>query len=155
MNVAHAQATQVADARVRELVTPEGVDLRVVLADASERASAFLLDVAFIVAALMGVALALVGLGLIFTFSIAEYLAALWLLGFFFLRLFYFTAFEITPRAATPGKRILGIRVARRDGGALSADAVFARNAMRELELFLPLTFLAARAQLVDAWISI
>jgi len=31
-------------ARVRELVTPEGVDLRLTLADASERASAFLLD---------------------------------------------------------------------------------------------------------------
>jgi uncharacterized RDD family membrane protein YckC len=82
-------------------------------------------------------------------------LGALWLLGFFFLRVFYFTAFEVTPRAATPGKRLLGIRVARRDGGALSADAVFARNAMRELEVFLPLTFVATRATTVDAWISI
>jgi len=40
--------------------------------------------------------------------------------------------------AATPGKRILGIRVAARNGKALTAEAVFARNAMRELEVFLP-----------------
>jgi uncharacterized RDD family membrane protein YckC len=140
---------------VRELVTPEGVDLHVVLADASERASAFLLDVVFIVLSLVALTLVLLGIGLASGFGVGEYLAALWLLGFFFLRLFYFAAFEITPRAATPGKRLLGIRVARRDGGALSADAVFARNAMRELELFLPLTFVATRATVVDAWISI
>lgn len=141
--------------RIRELVTPEGVDLRVVVVDASERAAAFVLDVVFMVLALIALTLVLVGAGLAFSFAAGEYLGALWLLGFFFLRVFYFTAFECTSRAATPGKRILGLRVARRDGGPLSADAVFARNAMRELEIFLPLTFLGARAQTVDAWISI
>ena len=35
---------------VRELVTPEGVDLRLTLADGGERVSAFLLDVVFILA---------------------------------------------------------------------------------------------------------
>src|SRR5579871_4557403 len=37
----------------RELVTPEGVDLRVQLAEASERAAAFLLDAAIIVVSLV------------------------------------------------------------------------------------------------------
>jgi uncharacterized RDD family membrane protein YckC len=142
-------------ALVRELVTPEGVDLRLVLADASERASAFALDVAFIVLSLVALTLVLIGVGFLLGFAMAEYLAAIWVLGFFFLRVFYFTAFETTPRGATPGKRILGIRVTSRDGGALTADAIFARNAMRELEVFLPLTFFAAQAQAVDAWISI
>ena len=119
------------NARTRELVTPEGVDLGVVLADASERASAFLLDVVFMVLGLVALTLVLGGVGLAFSFSIGEYLAALWLLGFFLLRVFYFTAFEITARPATPGKRVFGLRVIRRDGGARSADAVFARNAVR------------------------
>jgi hypothetical protein len=33
------------------------------------------------------------------------------------------------------------IRVATRNGGRLTADAVFARNVMRELEIFMPLVF--------------
>jgi uncharacterized RDD family membrane protein YckC len=141
--------------RVRELVTPEGVDLRLVLADASERASAFLLDVVFI--ALSLVALTLAALAGIFALGEAtgDFAAIIWLLGSFFLRLFYFTWFETGPRAATPGKRIVGLRVAKRDGGALTADAIFARNAMRELEIFLPLTFFAAQVEAVDGWISI
>ncbi|HEV2651042.1 MAG TPA: RDD family protein, partial [Rhizomicrobium sp.] len=137
----------------RELITPEGVDLRIVLASASERASAFLLDAVFIVLSLMAMTLLLLGLAFVLGFSSLEYLGTLWLLGSFFLRLFYFTAFELTPRAATPGKRMLGLRVAARDGGALTADAVFARNAMRELEVFLPLTFLVAQREAIDAMI--
>jgi uncharacterized RDD family membrane protein YckC len=141
--------------RVRELVTPEGVDLRVVLAGASERASAFLLDVVFIVLALVAMTLAAVFLRLATGVIVEEFIGVLWMLGFFFLRVFYFTFFEMTPRAATPGKRITGLRVARRDGGALTADSIFVRNAMRELEIFLPLSFFATQVEAVDAWISI
>lgn len=141
--------------RVREMVTPEGVDLRIVVAEASERASAFLLDIAIVIGALIGMTLVILMLAFIPGFLPGEYLTALWLLGFFFFRVFYFTAFEITPRAATPGKRIMGLRVARRDGGALTADSIFARNAMRELEVFLPISFFVARPDGVDNWISI
>ena len=141
--------------RVRQFVTPEGVDLQLTLADASERASAFLLDVVFIVLAVVALTLVMFAAAAVFPFSAFEYLAALWLVGFFLLRNFYFLAFEMTPRAATPGKRILGIRVTTRDGSALTADAIFARNAMHELEVFLPLTFFATQANAVDAWITI
>jgi uncharacterized RDD family membrane protein YckC len=140
---------------VRKLVTPEGVDLQIRLASASERASAFLLDVAFIVLSLVALTLVLLAATIALGIRAAEYMGALWLLGFFFLRVFYFLAFETTMRAATPGKRILGIRVAARNGGTLSADAIFARNAMRELEIFLPLSFLVTSVSSVDAWISI
>jgi hypothetical protein len=61
-------------------------------------------------------------------------------------------AFELTPRGATLGKRALGLRVAARGGGALGFDAIFARNAMRELELFLPLSFLMVYAREVGGW---
>src|SRR5690348_8382062 len=105
--------------------------------------------------ALIGLTLLLVLLGVVTRLRMAEYIGAVWLLGFFVLRNFYFTAFELTLRAATPGKRITGLRVAMRDGSPLTANAVFVRNAMRELEVFLPLTFLVTRGSGVDAWISL
>ena len=71
-----------------------------------------------------------------------QIIAAIWLLGAFVLRNLYFILFESGRRTATPGKRLLGIRVAARDGGRLTADAVVARNLMRELEFFLPLSFI-------------
>jgi uncharacterized RDD family membrane protein YckC len=71
-------------------------------------------------------------------------MAVIWFLGFFFLRNGYFIIFELTARAATPGKRIMGLRVAARDGGRLTAEAVVARNALREIEFFLPLQLLMA-----------
>jgi uncharacterized RDD family membrane protein YckC len=139
----------------RELITPEGVDLRLRLAEASERAAAFLLDAAIIVGVLIVFSL-LILLALIGTRGMAaEVMAVVWLLGFFLLRNAYFIVFELTPKAATPGKRILGLRVAARSGGRLTADAVFARNAMRELEVYLPLSFLATRASQVDAWLNL
>jgi uncharacterized RDD family membrane protein YckC len=144
-------------ARIRELITPEGVDLRLQLAEASERAAAFLLDVAIMIGVLIVftivVILCAIAAGLAGGVS-DEVLAILWLAGFFMLRNFYFTLFELTPRAATPGKRIMGLRVASRNGAALTADAIFGRNAMRELEVFLPATFLFANAKDVDALLS-
>jgi uncharacterized RDD family membrane protein YckC len=137
----------------RTLITPEGVDLRLVNAEAGERAAAFLIDAAIIVGALMAatvvIAIAAAALG----GPTAEFLAILWLLVFFFLRNAYFIAFELRPAAATPGKKALGIRVATRNGAPLTADAVFARNAMREIEVYLPAIFLITRGQGVDAWI--
>jgi uncharacterized RDD family membrane protein YckC len=84
-----------------------------------------------------------------------ELIGVVWLLGFFLLRNLYFTLFELRPGAATPGKRALGLRVAARNGGRLGAEAVFARNAMRELEVFLPLSFLVSSAGDVEAWLSL
>ncbi|MDX8452647.1 RDD family protein [Mesorhizobium sp. VK9D] len=133
-------------ALIRPLVTPEGVDLRVKLADAGTRASGFLLDVVIIVTA--GVVFSLViifglaGLG----FQDAQPLFIVWVIFIFFLRNIYFIAFEAGRRAATPGKRMVGVRVASRSGAGLTLDQVIARNLMREIEVFLPLSILAARA---------
>jgi uncharacterized RDD family membrane protein YckC len=141
--------------RERELVTPEGVDLKIKLAEASERAAAFLLDAAIITGGMMVLTIA-VFIALIGTKGRgAEPIAVIWLLGGFVARNLYFILFELTPRAATPGKRALGLRVAARGGGRLTADAIFGRNAMRELEVYLPLSFLVANGRDVDAVLAL
>jgi uncharacterized RDD family membrane protein YckC len=151
-------AASPADRTLREFVTPEGVDLRLNIGDAAQRAGAFILDALIIFGVLLGATLAaiMIAAGAATAGGMAgmEMVAIIWLLGFFILRNFYFTAFELSARAATPGKRMMGLRVASRDGGRLRAESVFARNAMRELEVFLPSSILFSRAQQggVDSW---
>lgn len=127
----------------RPFVTPEGVDLKLELATAGARAGAFMLDAILIILVLVAFTIAVALLG----FSGGgEIFAILWLVGFFLLRNFWFVAFEMGGRGATPGKRLMKLRVVARDGARLTGAAVVARNAMREIEVFLPLSFLAARA---------
>jgi uncharacterized RDD family membrane protein YckC len=135
----------------RELVTPEGVDLKLKVGAYAERFSALLIDFAILFGGLALFSLAALGVfwATRATWS-AEFLGVVWLLGVFVGRNFYFLIFEVGPRAATPGKRAMGLRVAAADGGRLTADMVFARNAMREVEVFLPLTFFAARGEGID-----
>lgn len=129
-------------ARRRSLVTPEGVDLSLRLADISQRFTAFLLDLLIMVGLLIGLSI-LCGVG---AFAIgltgAEIAVVVWLLGFFLLRNFYFILMEMGPRAATFGKRAAGLRVVARSGERLTADRVIARNMLREIEFYLPLSFL-------------
>jgi uncharacterized RDD family membrane protein YckC len=146
----------------RRLLTPEGLDLGVVLADAGQRAAAFLLDIVFIFLALVALTLFVIFgvfgvLGVSRSATGLPALAIIWLIGMFVLRNGYFISFELRGRAATPGKRISGLRVIARDGGRLTADAVIARNLMREIEVFLPLSFLSARAAegAADAWLNL
>lgn len=135
--------------------TPEGAALRLQLADGGERVGAFMIDLLIILTVLIALTVA------VFTMFLSlesragtEAAAVIWLLGFFVLRNFYFALFEGSGRAATPGKRLLKLRVAARDGGRLGFSRVVARNMMRELELFLPLSFLVAglAGETVDAW---
>jgi uncharacterized RDD family membrane protein YckC len=148
-----------ADAEVRSLVTPEGVDLRLRLADVGQRLSALILDALLMGAIFIGgtIALLILGItGLIATHSLGggEVVLVLWLLAGFLLRNFYFIAFELSARAATPGKRRCGLRVAARNGGRLTADAIFVRNAMRELELYIPLGVLFAPTDIAGGWMK-
>jgi uncharacterized RDD family membrane protein YckC len=143
------------DRRARSLVTPEGVDLKLRLGDAGERAAGLLIDLAIMLGVMIAFAL-LAGLALIGSKGKGwEVIATVSVLVFFVLRNLYFVLFELTPGAATPGKRVMGLRVAARNGGRLTADAIFARNAMREIELYLPISFLAVRGDQIGAWVSL
>lgn len=138
----------------RRLVTPEGVALDLRLASGGARAGAFILDALVMLGILIGVTLALLAFHTSFGGALGNLMLVLWLLGFFVLRNFYFIGGESGGRAATLGKRVMKLRVVARDGGRLTGGAVVARNLMREIEVFLPLIFLAmSGAQgLADRW---
>ena len=141
--------------RQRELVTPEGLALPVTLASRGSRAGALLLDLLILILAALALLLILLGMGIgllgqdfernnsaAFELILVAILIVVW-----FTRYGYFLYFELGPRGATPGKRIVGIRVAARPahgngGGRLTAEAVIARNLLRDIELFLPLGYL-------------
>jgi len=136
----------------RHLVTPEGVDLQVELADVGARIGAFAIDLIVITLILIAAAFALGSMSLY-----SEDLAVIiFVLIAFLLRSFYFTLFELGRRAATPGKMALKIRVAARGKARLSAASVFARNALREIGFFLSIGFIfGLGAGGVDGWMSL
>lgn len=125
----------------RRFITPEGVDLNIELGSAGARAGAFLLDGIMMLGVLI---LATIAIGMMAMASQSILMVGLWIIGFFILRNGWFTLFEMGSRGATPGKRIVGLRVVARDGARLTGGAVIARNAMREIEVFLPLSYFGA-----------
>ncbi|WP_380872601.1 hypothetical protein ACFB49_35230 [Sphingomonas sp. DBB INV C78] len=126
----------------RRFITPEGVDLGLTLGSAGERAAAFMVDAAIIIGSLIVATILLAIIGIWFGGGTGQLAIILWLLGSFLARNGYFILFEMGARGATPGKRRMGLRVVARNGGRLTGDAVIARNLMREIEIFLPLSFL-------------
>jgi len=142
-------------ARIRQVVTPEGVALPFEIATAADRLAAFGIDflvihVAVIIIVILG-ALAGSGAG-------SKHAVALAMLSSFLLRSFYFTYFEVKWSGATLGKKKMGLRVISRDGGPLTTDAVFARNLTREIEVFLPLAAIGSPESLLPglpAWAAL
>jgi len=143
------------DKNIRTLVTPEGIDLRLRIADGGARVGAFVVDLVIMIIVLIAITFAIGFATTNMKDGGAEVSWAIWLLFAFFLRNFYFMAFEMGPKAATPGKRLMKIRVANRRGGHLTANAIFARNALRELEFFLPLSFVFSPETGVDGWLTL
>lgn len=125
----------------RELVTPEGIPLHLKLAQAGERAAAFVLD-----SLLMFGALFVLGLLLAMAFGEAGsgWVTAFVVVSAFFIVNFYFIFFEIRWQGATPAKRIIGLRVVDRQGGQLSTDAIVTRNFLRWVEVYIPALILMA-----------
>jgi uncharacterized RDD family membrane protein YckC len=126
--------------RRREIITPEGIPIQFTLASISERLTALVIDAAIILVSVFVIALVI---GIIAPGQ-NDWLSALALLLITLLRHFYFAFGELKGHGATPGKRAAGIRVIDARGGSLEASAVLARNLVRELELWMPLTFLLA-----------
>ena len=136
-------------ARIHTVRTPEGLSLPFVVAPAGDRAAAFLFD-------MLAIVLATVLVWIITAFSFFAGMGNLGLsfalLAGFLLWNFYFIWFEVHRGGLTLGKKKVGLRVIARDGGPLTAEAVFARNLMRNLEFYVPvLVLLAPEAMLPEA----
>lgn len=148
-----AQTAGPANKRERTLVTPEGLSIPIVVASKVARFGALVLDFVMLYLGLtIFIAILIWIAGGLFE-QIAEsaedtipgsveFLIIVYVLILFLARYGYFLAFELGPRGATLGKRAVGIRVAARDGGRLTPEAVIARNLLRDIELFMPLVFL-------------
>lgn len=137
--------------RRRDVVTPEGIALPLTVASRSARAGALLIDLTLMFVTAFVVTLALIWIaGGLFEpggepgemRGALEFIAVFWTLFWFLLWNGYFMIMEMGPRGATFGKRAAGVRVASRDGGRLTPEAVVARNLLRDIELFLPIVFL-------------
>ena len=157
MSAAAALRQDDAGKRARTLITPEGLALPMTVASRGSRAGALVLDLAIIFFGMFLLLMILFAIGLSF-FDLEgldgdqisaplEALGVVLVLVFFLSRYGYFMFFELRPRAATPGKRMLGLRVAARDGGRLTAEMVIARNLVRDVEVFLPTFFLLGGGQ--------
>lgn len=145
-----------ADQRRRIVITAEGVALPFTLASRGARAAALLIDLFMIVGSMAGTTLLLIWIGSGVGLDIGnaqgktmighalQALIVVWFIVMFLYRNAWFLFFELGPRGATPGKRIAGVRVAARDGGRLTTEAVIARNIVRDIELFMPLVFLGS-----------
>ncbi len=117
--------------------------MKLEIASVGSRLAAFLLDMVMIWAVIIIFTIIVVATGWsVQSERTAEFLGVAWLFTTFVLRNFWFILFEMGPRGATPGKRISKLRVIARGGGRLEARSVVARNLLRDVELFLPLSFM-------------
>lgn len=118
--------------RYRTIVTPEGLPIDLEIAPVGSRFSAFIMDFMLMIVLLSAV----VG---VFAVSFDSLVASVSILGCFLIFNGYFLYFELFRQGETPGKKATGLKVVARNGGPLTTGAVFARNLMRELEIYLPI----------------
>lgn len=144
----------------RTMVSPEGIALNISVAPFMSRVLALILDMLII--SLISSAIAVICIFFAYLFLTGGgvemlsldgplgFFGILWIISNFVLQNGYFIYFEMGDRAATWGKRAVGIRVASRDGGRLTAEAIIARNILRTIELFIPLQLLQTGAEMVS-----
>lgn len=128
--------------RIAEIVPPEGVPLHFEVAGLGGRLGAQIVDILIT----FGLALAIV-LVMAFLLGVrgAAFVAITGLL-FFLIRVPYYVATELLWNGQTVGKRISALRVMSGTGRSLSAHQVVARNLMKEVEVFLPATYVLVAA---------
>ncbi len=116
---------------LREVQTPEGIDLHLPAAGLVPRALAWLIDALIRGAIYMVLAMVLVfgktGIGL-------------FLLATFIMEWFYPVLFEVLRQGQTPGKRVHGIAVINDDGTPVNWSASLIRNLLRVVD-FLPVMY--------------
>jgi len=113
----------------------EGVEIHLRVAGPAPRALAYLID-------LVRIVLCYIVVGIILGFAVLpslgpQVLGGLLLIFMFFMNWFYFVVYEAGRKGATPGKRRMGLRVARLSGAPISTSQAIVRNFLRTID-FLP-----------------
>ena len=121
----------------RTIATPEGVELELRLAGLGSRFTAGLIDFALKAAIVLAAVLAAELLAGGVAVAIAGSLAV------FFALVVYDVLFEVRAGGRTPGKRAVGLRVVRADGGPVGLRTSAVRNLLRLVE-GLPLSYVPA-----------
>lgn len=124
--------------RPHDLIPPEGVPVSFRISSAGSRFGAQILDIVITFGGLFLFFLALIWLG----FANWSLMATLFLLLSCFLRIPYYIFSELVWNGRTLGKRMVKVRVVSTDGGRLTPHQIVARNLMKEVEVFMPLTTL-------------
>ena len=121
--------------------TPEHVDVQFELAGVGSRMAAGLLDLLFLVLALL---VLVIGGGAIGDTLAPGSMARSWLSAVMILLTFcfvwgYFTLFEALNGGRTPGKQALGIRVVMDTGRSITPQAAVVRNLVRFIDCYVPI----------------
>lgn len=127
-----------------QIITPENIPIDLPLALPLDRWSAFFIDVLI----LTGISILMGCLAyffyIIFPFPGTVHLIIIFFLLFFFLFWNgYFIYFEL-KKGTTPGKKRMNFRVVSQSGSFLPASAIYVRNLMREVEVWMPFKILMA-----------
>jgi uncharacterized RDD family membrane protein YckC len=133
------------------LTTPEAVSLDLEIAGLGFRALAWLVDASLIFVAWFTVLFAITVLrreALADVGDLGGWVQALLVLGVFVTNWCYGLAFETLWQGQTPGKRLLGIRVVRRDGSPATALDLALRNLCRAID-FLPALYAVGMISMV------
>jgi uncharacterized RDD family membrane protein YckC len=140
------------------IVPPEGVPLHFEIAGLGGRLAAQIVDILITV----GLAVAVILLIALLQMRFGSSLLAIGALLLFVVRAPYYVATELLWNGQTIGKRICALRVISGNGRSLSAHQVVARNLMKEMEVFLPGTYVlvasnlgAIADSLILAWIVV
>ncbi len=130
--------TSPAKRRLENYLPPEGVPIMFDLASLGTRLGAQIVDVLITFGGVFVVILLVVWSGLL----AGSALVTLFLLLVFFVRIPYYIFSELVWNGRTLGKRITKIRVISTDGRRLTPHQITARNLMKEIEVFTPITTL-------------
>ena len=124
--------------RLENYLPPEGVPINFDIAGVGARFGAQSLDLLITFGGIFLFILALLWLDILS----GNAFAALFFLLIFFIRIPYYILSELVWNGRTLGKRMVKIRVISADGTRLTPYQITARNLMKEVEVFTPITML-------------
>lgn len=124
--------------RLETFLPPEGVPISFTIASVGARLGAQIMDVLITYLGVLLFALLLIWLDILPFTS----LGALFIILIFLIRIPYYILAELVWNGRTLGKKIARIRVISADGRRLTPHQVTARNLMKEVEFFTPVSLL-------------